>query len=330
LAGKNYKPAPLKGISQYEAASFLETDFFTYSLAHFLGPDLLRHLTAFFPARDRASALEHAMECSDYSPQIGAYFSQPLENLFTSDYHLPIWFINTTNLDTGEPGVVSNVKIKQPWTHRRDILNEVDHDQCSGNPQLMKLSTAAVIGARFPYISPAGTINEEHYVDGGYYDNSGGGITLELMQLIEKKMHDTTSPLHKLLGYVKFKVIYISNGTNKVKKTQLHPLANDLAAPLLTVLGTYSNQTTLGNSRLEDCIMSSELRLPDPYRTLNLPMNTTDTEDYPMNWVLSDYSIKRMERNLDSVNPKEILWGYPTEENSPKVKNKIKLPEKHL
>lgn len=303
-----------KGISKYPAAKFMETDFLTYPLARFLGPDLLRHLIPFKFMDDRAEALEAAMESSDYNSKIGECFKGTLDTVFEYGGRLPIVFINTTNIESGSPGVISNIKINTAFTHRMDVLTEVDKINDCGKHKNMQLSTAAVLGARFPYLSPAGEINNKYFVDGGYYDNSGGGITSELLQRIEMRMnnpHDTV--FYKLRDKLKFRVIYISNGVIKKEEPKtLHPLVNDLAAPLLTVLGTYGNQTDLSNIKLKDYINSKAFGLkPEPFYQVNLPKNPKDPKaikiPYPMNWVISDYNIKRMNENLDKIESKDVL-----------------------
>ena len=300
-----------KVISDYPAAGFFEADFLTYPLARFLGPDLLRHLVPFLLQDDRAEALATSMEKSDYNSQIGQYFKRTLDTVFDDTGRLPIVFINTTNIESGSSGVISNVKINPPFTHRLDVLSQLDAD-IDGGYKNIKLSTAAVLGARFPYLSPAGEINNKYFVDGGYYDNSGGGITSELLQRIEIRMEsgNKDDEFYKLRKRLKFKIIYISNGTEKKDKPKtLHPLVNDLAAPLITVLGTYGNQTELSNKKLKDYIERSSFRMDhESFRKENLPKDSTDNIiPYPMNWVISDYNIRRMEKNLIKVDPKEVL-----------------------
>ena len=61
---------------------------------------------------------------------------------------LPSLFLNGTVVETGERIVTSNCHID--WTDAFDGFDELGGD--------LKLSTATGMSARFPYISPAGTI----------------------------------------------------------------------------------------------------------------------------------------------------------------------------
>ena len=295
-----------------ESIRFFEGDFFSSSFARFLGPDLFRHIFPFIWADDRAAVLEKAMESNSDSKIIGDYFSKSVNDVFDTTGRLPALFINTTNLQSGSPGVVSNIVLDSQITERLDILKLIDTLKIKCTKDSMhdiRLSTAVILGARFPYISPAGAIGSKYFVDGGYFDNSGAGITLEVLQYIERKMNDSTNTLYaRYKNKLAFKVIYISNGSGKSSDHDLNPLVNDAAAPLLTVLGTYGMQTNLANKKLSSFMHNTKLDTAiNPFQTLNLPMDTSDHTSYPLNWVISQYNLNRMNANLTLVHPDEVL-----------------------
>src|SRR5690606_139802 len=94
-----------------------------------------------------------------------------------SAYQLPILCINTTRMQDGVPGIVSNILIDSVTFGKRvDVLGLLKPGED------MRLSTAVVLGARFPYVSPAGRIENNYFVDGGYFDNSGAGAVHEMLQ----------------------------------------------------------------------------------------------------------------------------------------------------
>lgn len=70
-------------------------------------------------------------------------------------HSLPVLFINTTRVKDGNPAVVSNIHIAPNIFNRR-----VDVAALLPKDQTIRLSTATILGARFPYISPAGRINQ--------------------------------------------------------------------------------------------------------------------------------------------------------------------------
>lgn len=280
-----------------EVARFFSGDFLTYSLAHFLSFDILRHLIPFLPVQDRTAALEESMEKLSSSETIGRAFSKSFHSLVDTTARMPMLFINTTNLETGTPGILSTVNIRPLDSNRIDVMSLAENKPDT----IMKLSTAVVLGARFPYISPAGEINGKYFVDGGYFDNSGAGITLEILQYLEKALNDSTQKLHEYRDHIEFQLIYISNGNASSTFKTLHPLVNDLAAPLLTILNTYGMQTTFANIKLEEYQEQNQYRSIKPVAPFNLPYLKEDTIPYPMNWVISKYNINRMDENVQKV-----------------------------
>ena len=124
------------------------------------GPDYLKFIlhTNFFG--DRASALDQIVEAassnSDYplKPDFGERFSSLITRKGATST-LPVICINVTRMQDGNPGVVSNIIIDSlNFNNRVDVLNllQKGKDIC--------LSTAALLGARFPYVSPAGRIDK--------------------------------------------------------------------------------------------------------------------------------------------------------------------------
>jgi len=296
-----------------ESRAFFKCDFLSSSFARFLGPDLFRHLIPVLPMEDRAAMLEEAMEDNPGSPTIGNYFKSSMSRVIDTTGRLPALFINTTNLQSGAPGVVSTIRLDPRISDRLDILKLIDTvhlDPPDTSKHDIRLSTGVVLGARFPYISPAGGIGKKYFVDGGYFDNSGAGITLELLQYIERRMNDSTDTVYRpYRDRLAFKVIYISNGSDKAREHDLNPFINDLAAPMLTVLGTYGMQTNLTNRKLIAFLNYSSLyTAKEPFDTVNLPQSCRNSSiPYPLNWVISEYNLNRIDSNVKCVHPASVF-----------------------
>lgn len=277
---------------------FLKNDFLSFSIAHYLGPDLLRHLFPWIPVSDRAAAISETMDYwSDKNLQ-GA-FGKNLNDVVKESDELPILFINTTRVQQGTPAVVSTIKLTD-FSKRLDVLEKVDSTGITADAGNITLSTAAVLGARFPYISPAGKIGKHYFVDGGYFDNSGAGVVQEMMHSLDsllKKMDSAT------VAKLDFKLIHITNTPFGETIEDIHPLANDIAAPLLTVFNTYASQTVVNDHRLTN-YMSTRFGCDSCFHTVNLYKEKGEV--YPMNWVISKYHLKKMNSRLDGVRGKEI------------------------
>jgi len=316
LLKQNYQDAEL--LYSPHATGFLRTDFLTYSIGHYFGPDIVQHIVP-LPVTDRAGALEDALAYASKEKLFG-WFDKPFSEVMDTTGKLPILFMNTTEVQTGTPGVVSSIKISDFSKDRIDVLSEVDHTWNEGNGGDLKLSTAAILSARFPYISPAGGLNNKYYVDGGYFDNSGAGITHEMMQHLKTITNESKDTrLKKLYDKLSFHLVHISNTpVNTEPPGPIHPFANELAAPILTVLNTYNSQTKVNDQRLVDFISSFPRGITEP--DINL-YTRQDTVGYPMNWVISDYNLNKMNQRLEDVK-KNLKKRYPEKDTGVSVVQK--------
>ncbi len=309
-------------ISNIDAAtSFLSSDFLTYTLARMLGPDVIRNIIPLWFINDRAAALAYAIERAPGKSNFlydsfSVRFSQIMTRTKQKEYLLPILCINTTRMQDGRPGVISNIRLDEDdkfFNGRLDVLSML---RDSGD---MKLSTAVVLGASFPYVSPAGRINNKHrkeklgvsnyFVDGGYFDNSGAGIVNEMIIGIEN-MIDNDSLLRPYMRYLeklKFYVIHITNTDKKILQTgRINPITNDVLAPIKTMLGSYGTQTIVNDLRLKNYLWNLYDN-DDHYYNIELYPDSTRFK-YSMNWVISRYQLNSMTQTLpDNPGYKRVI-----------------------
>ncbi len=291
------------------SCEFLQSDFLTYTLARMLGPDFIRPIIGSLPIADRAAALEHAIEEGEEDNAfLHNFFKSPMSAMTPtgSNSNLPIFCINVTRMQDGRPSVISNIKAEDNIFSRRvDILARLPLGKD------MKLSTAVVMGARFPYISPAGRIDSSYYVDGGYFDNSGAGFVHEMMMELRRMITDT---LQKNPGHyyknLKFYVLHSQNGGNGDKLLKkIHPVWNDLGSPLLTMVGGFTTQTSVNDLRLKRYMQDIYRNTGETgYFRINLYTNKKNEEQYPMNWAISKYYINKMNASL--ADPKNDLANF--------------------
>ncbi|RQO30140.1 hypothetical protein DBR32_11175 [Taibaiella sp. KBW10] len=302
--------------SPEQAKLFLETDFLSYPLVRMLGTDVVNYIYPILP--DRSRALEQGIEYGGGNKNpFGAFFAAPISTALSADkdhYLLPILCLNTTRMQDARPGIIGTVKLDSlSYGQRLDVLSLLPPGQD------IRWSTAVVLGARFPYISPAGAIsemgagqNQEHYfVDGGYFDNSGAGIIHEMILELEDLLANDPYLQRRYgthLSKIKYQVLHISNSPKRLATfTPVNALLNDLAAPLITLIGSYSAQTSANDYRLKAYIEQIEKQkhggnasVCPAYFELNLYSRDTisQNEYYPMNWVISTSSLKRMQQRL--------------------------------
>ena len=302
-----------------QGQDFLQHDFLSYTLARMLGPDFFRPLLPFDPRSmyDRAGALESVMERGTGDTTfLNGKFALPFSTFIPDTAHirLPIICINVTRMQDGRPGVVSNIEIgdsSQTFGKRIDVLSLLRHDTD------MRLSTAVVLGARFPYVSPAGRIDHQghpdsvsYFVDGGYFDNSGAGVVHEmimgLQQLITKKIAEDAAN-----GYLKkltFHVIHITNSPESSPKLRkVHLLQNDLMAPVSALAGSYGTQTDVNNTRLEkylQFVYGDTTHYQKAGLYYGIPR---DSLSFPMNWTISNFYRNKMNVQLNNLQVASLI-----------------------
>ena len=300
------------------STTYLGSDFLTYTLARMLGPDVFRYI---FPLRffyDRAAALSHALEqapdeddfmfdgmavpFSEFSTQVGKPYGQ-----------LPLLCINTTRMQDGSPAVISNLNVSDGvFNSRVDVLNLLDSNED------MKLSSAVVLGASFPYVSPAGRIDftdprdslmePQYFVDGGYFDNSGSGVVNEMINGLWAMMNNPSHPSSAYKNKLQFYIIHITNEPVGIPiMHKVSPIVNDIAAPLKTMVGSFNTQTSVNDLRLK-AYMRGVYKDNAHYTEVNL-YRSKEKINYSMNWVISEYLQNAMDERLRKHDTLNALIG---------------------
>jgi hypothetical protein len=247
---------------------------------------------------------------------LNGYFEKPVTGVFDTTGALPVLFINTTQVDNGMPGVISSVMLPEN-SQRQDVLSLVDSMGVRHGKGNLRLSTAAVLSSRFPYVSPAGKVFDRYYVDGGYFDNSGAGTVLEFIQELNSFLDDSThKEIVRFRKRFTFHILHITNSeVFQSEHNSIHPLSNDLLAPVLTLAGMQGSSTSIGNGILIDAFKQFnsdtanamivyslyDESWPDPSKNMG-----AYEEGYPMSWVISDYQLHRMRSALQRANRRNL------------------------
>lgn len=156
-------------------------DFVSLAVAGLLYYDLIqRFIPVPVGAWDRSRALEEGWQRA-FSHSPGRPIEQTLPALYRSCEGLPQLLLNSTVVETGQRAVLTRFATNpaQPgpiFVDHFDAMSEKFTTRTQSVAGLMHHS------ARFPAVSPAGTIEEItdgkrvpafRLVDGGYFDNSG-------------------------------------------------------------------------------------------------------------------------------------------------------------
>ncbi len=311
---------------QASAQEFLNQDYFTYTFARMLGPDFFNYIFHLPLVDDRAGALESSFEKSA-KYRSGDHYQVPFDDDFSNfpalkdkKIFLPVLFVNTTRMQDGNPGVVSNLDLKGDiFNNRIDVVRLIDSNKD------ISISTASILGARFPYLSPAGRISDSYFVDGGYFDNSGAGVVQEMIRGIIN-IAKSDPELAKRINRINFKVLHIINsppmeGFVPANIKPVAPINNDLMSPILTIMGAYNMQTTVNDQRLinyikdinEDKINMAYYQQISLYLTAkewkadNIYDHSRMEPAYAMNWFMSDTTVRRINKRLLSNPPVKAL-----------------------
>lgn len=233
---------------------------------------------------DRATALEKSWE-HGFAEATGTSADS---NLFTQNFSTGVGnpaakdhaavLINITEVESGLRTIFSNVVI-DPVN-----FNEVADLQKKARVQL-PYSTAISLSARFPLVSPAAAIEwrkgfQLHYVDGGYYENKGAQSAAEALQAIKK--------FSKYKDRAEFYVIQFHFIEPTPGEFYGIRFLNEPREILKAMMNARSGHSLFSYEDLfRTCKQNNAALIP-----LYLPL---DGHKVPMNWVLSNAALTRVE-----------------------------------
>jgi hypothetical protein len=191
-----------RGPLEQRARSFFETDFLSPIVAAAFFPDFMQRFLPFpIAGSDRGEALSRGLERAwrNTEPDGENPFEQTFLNHWDSTSAAPALMLNTTDVDNGRRIVIApfdltplrdSAQSAEGWFYQTDEMNRALFAGVPGPAIIkdLKLSDAAGVSARFPWIMPAATIKRNgkvmRLVDGGYFDNSGIETALDLIEVL--------------------------------------------------------------------------------------------------------------------------------------------------
>jgi predicted acylesterase/phospholipase RssA len=178
----------------------LRDDFLADTLGAALFPDLLQRFIPMPILNDRAIALDRAFDRAwgSVHPSAPDRLRHSFHDLWLANPHrVPLLFFNSTVVETGQRAINSPLATA-PSTMDLTFADTLTVGRWIGTE--LPLSTAALLSARFTYVSPAALIDTHRtgapawirLVDGGYFDNSGAVTAQEIVRTIIAA-HDSTA-----------------------------------------------------------------------------------------------------------------------------------------
>ncbi|HYH42867.1 MAG TPA: hypothetical protein VD867_12880, partial [Burkholderiales bacterium] len=298
----------------------------------------------------RGAWFEQAMELNQPDMRKPLVASRPKEK----GAHLPYLFLNSTWVETGERAIASEVLIEHArFPTARDQLR-----YAGGDPPT---STASHNAARFPYVNAIGSLRTPpklcpklgqksdpedqpdppietdkkkwrgcgHLADGGYFDNSGGHTTADVLRALAALLREDDEDSTTILGTTRKawlranlvpQVIMIRNGVEQKAQFDCDPtdpsrprcdgrfkLLTDLLGPPVTAFNAIG---TGANGRVAESLLNHEaLAVRPPLKTPNEKYKPVATVDltregvlFPLGWYLSlsaQCGMERQARKLD-------------------------------
>jgi len=277
---------------------FFKKDFLAPVIAKLFYGDLF-HLFSFrhFEIFDRAVALEESWEQAFHNISLGMdapeVFSKPFLDSPDSIAQNPVWFINTTEVESGNQAWVTNIVPNGlALSNARDVLSRVQGT--------IRYSTAINFSSRFPLISPAAAVgatglDRYHFVDGGYVENTGAQTMLEM--LISLREEDV-SLFEQIIPYV-LMIRFGPDDSNRRPPTV--SFGNEWNEIITGLYNTRSGRAELATHHLlKFCKTIREAKKIDsctgrfPYPNDKEVRFTIDLKKVPMNWLLSDNSLNEV------------------------------------
>lgn len=276
---------------------FLKNDFLSPIMGYALFPDALQRFLPFPVAKlDRAVILEKTWENAwqESCPMKENYFQQGyLENKFTEADNLgPLLLFNATHIETGKRVLVSPVKFgDNQFYQATDLLSVTNKD--------LPLSSAVLLSARFPYLTPAGLIVDKsgekwgHIGDGGYYENLGISTLLEVYTRLK-----TVSAKKKIPIKVSF--IFIRNTKDFINTKPLESLY-EMMAPIEAYLNVWYKSGGYNLNMIKNISLSSQDKI------LNFALPRFENDIIPLGWSLSEQARVYIDSQVEKVVDNELI-----------------------
>jgi hypothetical protein len=260
----------------YDAATeTLAYDALAPLLASMTSPDLLQRFIPFVVVRrDRATQLEMGWEegWKTANASTPDALRQPLMSLYANggEANYPSLFLNGTSIEGGGRLITSNCLID--LRNAGDTLSILGHD--------VRVSTASLNSARFPYVSPIGGLPGQHVADGGYFENSGSATAVQIANAIA-----TTQAFKDYQPRIVFIVI---DFRPKSRAPGEWRFGNELFGPPRALLATRGAHAIYALGEL-----------PNP----RIEFTLLPTVPQPLGWMLADASRGAMDAQMKPDGP---------------------------
>jgi hypothetical protein len=309
------------GPRQIALDSMFRRDHLSPSLAKQMFPELVQAFvpasttdsdTAFFAQTDRQRGLELSLE----DAFADSFNVDRQNNPFTASAFgelgqpraAPHMLVNMTETSSGGVYVASdldlaNMRGRQRWLHDFRCIwspapaNELVEPNCNQSPDF-RLSTIAASSARFPVVSPVGSVRTNdstfRFVDGGYFDNSGAETLIGVVEHVQRTARERGQPMPRIA------VLHIDSNPYEQRLPVKWRLDFDIHE-LQAVLATREERVRISLGRLYN--MHQDGR----FCSLRFVEVADNNVPLRLGWILSDPAAEELEAQAAS----QLATAFP-------------------
>ena len=192
--------------------------------------------------QDRARIQERTWEHHASTSHPSFRLDQKMSSYWTNPSipgEVPLLFSNSYLLDSGLKAIVAPLKLDPSDFPASYLVNNRIGGR-STDSQELRLSTAALMSARFPFISPAGELDDyHHFMDGGLKENSGAETSAQLRVVLERALaRRGWTP-----DSVRIIMLSVNNSLSAVDSVQIARNVFELGAPLTALMNNWVGNT---------------------------------------------------------------------------------------
>ncbi len=276
----------------------LSADLLAPLTAAFLFTDSIQRFLPFaIPAWDRARTLEFASERAFQRVTGSSFLEHSIYGYWQPHRDVPLLMLNTTRVATGERVVVSPVLPLNEKFNRllslADLASSTD----------VRIGTAAILSARFTYITPAGTLPlspRERLVDGGYFENSGAATLTEAIDVVQEAAATANIPIRLIVIRIGNSPSTLASATDRspspAKESSASPALGELLSPLRTLINTREARGQLAEAQLRTKVFSIQENgiIAD---LIEFQIGLSDVQ-IPLGWQLSESARQELRGQL--------------------------------
>jgi hypothetical protein len=253
---------------------FLPFPVQSFSRARFLERTFVHHFT------HEVQALTHPLPLKNLSDPFLQMCPAKLDSAV-----MPCFFFNSTHVETGRKALLSNVSLTDAYFYDAlDVFRWVKPD--------VSLATTATISARFPLVTPPARMVfyhpetdctvAHHFVDGGYFENTGLHTAFQVLRLAEEQLKKI--PVQELPDSVKQRVklvvLFLKNGSMKLNTKKLGWKYE--TAPLRAFVGAWDRRSAAQAYDMEKLVP----KMSDNARMITFTLNRNDVS-LPTTWYIA-------------------------------------------